>query len=661
MLSFINLLKMSFSGAVIILVIILIRALCMNRLPKRIFLALWMIALFRLLIPLSVSSPFSIYSLAQRSEGGEDILNAMEEMPAGELGFSTYQKQESQGEKENILTEDVENKKTNLETVYTERYSVLEDIDDKGEYAGEKADFSILAAVYLSGVVIFAGFFIGSYAKSCKKFSLSIPVDQEKAQNWINLHCFKRRISMRQTEFTQTPLTYGIISPVILMPKTTNWKDEKQLAYILAHELIHIKRFDAVTKIIMVGALCIHWFNPMVWFMYNLLNRDLEISCDEEVIRQFGEKTKASYARTLISMEEKRSGLVPLWNSFSKNAIGKSAMEERITAIMKMKRPSVIAVFGGMVLVFVTAIAFATSAIAVSEKDYLKRLPFEDLSDDESDKLLALWFEGYASMTVTDFQEKAWELTDTRAYMDLIEDFSKSEYAIQMEEGKEADALNEYMDYFYHVFEPLTAERWQVRAFNGIIVTDLKPENHAQVSWEYIISLRILKPDELKVGEYRDARLFAEEDMRSFLQIRKEAELSDASYLAEAARETVNKIERERSSEKLEVSIEYVLFPLEESLEDAVNVQVNEQWDETLAPYLEFGLTYEYTPSKDNPGNGLRMFWEGAEVRGIVDEERGMWITEHTGDSMYSEDAVELYVVYEKEGRRPRICGKAYE
>ena len=92
-----------------------------------------------------------------------------------------------------------------------------------------------------------------------------------------------------------------------------------------------------MVKLIATLALCIHWFNPVVWAMYIFLNRDIELSCDESVVRQFGETSKSNYAKTLISMEEKKSGLIPLHNSFSRNAI-----EERITAIMKTKKMTII-------------------------------------------------------------------------------------------------------------------------------------------------------------------------------------------------------------------------------------------------------------------------------------------------------------------------------
>ncbi len=141
----------------------------------------------------------------------------------------------------------------------------------------------------------------------------------------------KRPILVRQSDRISAPLTYGIFRPVILMPKKMDWKNEKQLQYVLSHEYVHIYRYDTVTKLIATLALCIHWFNPFVWVMYILFNRDIELACDESVIRQFGEKSKSAYSLMLINMEATKSGLLPFCNNFSKNAI-----EERITAVMKI-------------------------------------------------------------------------------------------------------------------------------------------------------------------------------------------------------------------------------------------------------------------------------------------------------------------------------------
>lgn len=153
-----------------------------------------------------------------------------------------------------------------------------------------------------------------------------------------------------------------MIHPVILLPKTTDWNNEDTLHYVLAHELVHIKRFDIIAKVVLVVALCIHWFNPLVWVMYVLANRDIELSCDETVIRQFGEHTRAAYAKVLISMEETRSGFTPLCNNFSRNAI-----EERITAIMKTRKTTVVSLALAALIVAGTTSVFATSALAESK------------------------------------------------------------------------------------------------------------------------------------------------------------------------------------------------------------------------------------------------------------------------------------------------------
>ena len=166
-----------------------------------------------------------------------------------------------------------------------------------------------------------------------------------------------------------------------LIPKKMDWKNEKQLQYVLSHEYVHIYRYDTVTKLIATLALCIHWFNPFVWVMYILFNRDIELACDESVIRQFGEKSKSAYSLMLINMEATKSGLLPFCNSFSKNAI-----EERITAIMKTKKTTIFSLVLACLIVVGVATAFATSAQAnnnpiFEEQEYKPIHASENASD----------------------------------------------------------------------------------------------------------------------------------------------------------------------------------------------------------------------------------------------------------------------------------------
>lgn len=324
-----SLLQMSFLGTVIILLIVVLRAVLINRLPKKTFLILWWIALIRLLVPFSIKSVTSIYSLLQ----------------------SIYS--------------DINPVRTAQTTTFLPIHGNMPEIaNGLSEAMVQRTEsISILSVIWLAGLLLCFGFFAVSYIKCYREFRFSLPVENDILEAWKEKHPLKRSLSIRQTETRAAPLSYGVIRPVILMPKNTEWKNIYQLRYVLEHEYVHIRRLDMLTKLIMIAAVCIHWFNPLVWVMYILFNRDLELSCDETVVRRFGMDIKSVYATALISMEEKKSGLTPLCNSFSKNAI-----EERIRAIMKIKKTSKFAVIISAVLVICVTGGFATSASSLEKK-----------------------------------------------------------------------------------------------------------------------------------------------------------------------------------------------------------------------------------------------------------------------------------------------------
>ncbi len=314
-----SLLQMSFSGGILILAIIVIRALAINVLSKKTFNALWGISVVRLMIPFSIPSAFSVYSLIGSHAPGNG-LQAIRVLPIGASG-----------------------QEASMPSSITNAANAV----------------STWTIVWAAGVLVCAVFFSLAYWKCWKEFQTSLPVGNNFTENWLSVHQQRRRISIRQSDRFSAPLTYGVLHPVILMPISTKWEKTDSLEYVLAHEYVHIRRFDSIRKLVLIVVLCVHWFNPLVWVMYILANRDIELSCDEAVVRFFGENTKAAYARALISMEETRSGLTPLCSSFSKNAI-----EERITAIMKIKKTTVFSLILAGFIVAGIATAFATSANA---------------------------------------------------------------------------------------------------------------------------------------------------------------------------------------------------------------------------------------------------------------------------------------------------------
>ncbi|MDE6944112.1 MAG: M56 family metallopeptidase [Lachnospiraceae bacterium] len=322
-----TLLEMSFSGAVFIIAVVMIRTIAINSLPKKTFVILWEMVLLRLIIPFTIPSAFSIYTIIDNRISTPALSGAKTDTIASALSREHF-----------AMMQDTERLTTTI------------------------TPSSIWPVVWCVGAILFTAFFTISYLRCRIEFRTALPVNNPYIEQWIKEHPHKRRISIRQSDRISTPLTYGILKPVILMPKETDWKNIEQLRYILSHEYVHICRYDTVTKLIATYALCIHWFNPFVWTMYILFNRDIELACDESVIRRSGDKAKSVYSLMLISMEAKKSGLSTLCNHFNKNAV-----EERITAIMRTKRTTTATLLSAGLVILVTVSLFATSAIVAAD------------------------------------------------------------------------------------------------------------------------------------------------------------------------------------------------------------------------------------------------------------------------------------------------------
>ena len=323
-----SLFQMSVGGGVLVLFIVVIRALAIHRLPKTTFLVLWIIAALRLILPFSIPLPFNIHI-------GLDVFSdVVQELPSGNIGPP-------------LPGESLPSYDTGAATP-----------------SPATEHFSIFVMLWLVGALLLILYFSISYLRSMRKFRMSIPDNTPYIQEWLTTHQIVRPIEVRNSDFISSPLTYGILHPVILLPKKLDRNDQAALKYVLTHEYVHIRRFDAITKILFAAVLCIHWFNPLVWVMYVLANRDMELSCDAWVIRMMGAKNRSSYALMLIKMEERRSGMSALYSHFGKNAIS-----ERIEAIMKFKKTSTIACALALVLVVGATTAFAASANTATQPE----------------------------------------------------------------------------------------------------------------------------------------------------------------------------------------------------------------------------------------------------------------------------------------------------
>ena len=268
-----SLLERSLAGALLILAAAALRMLVRDRLPKRTFVVLWWVAAARLLVPAELPSRFSVYALlAARRQAPAPI-------PRG----------------------------TGALVQVIPRAGLPETVPAVPETIPAVPAASVWTALWLAGMLSLAAWFAVSYIRCQRRFRMSLPVETGYAAAWARRH---PRIAVRESDQIAAPLTYGFLHPVILLPKGMDREDETALNHILTHEQVHIRRLDGVTKLVLAAALCVHWFNPAVWLLYVLANRDLELACDEAVVRRLGQP--AAYARTLLKMEERKAECRPL-------------------------------------------------------------------------------------------------------------------------------------------------------------------------------------------------------------------------------------------------------------------------------------------------------------------------------------------------------------
>jgi len=154
-----------------------------------------------------------------------------------------------------------------------------------------------------------------------------------------------------ETDLIQSPFVLGILKPKIYIPVNI---PNQERDYIILHEQTHISRYDHLIKIVAYLILCIHWFNPFAWAAFILMGVDMEMSCDERVLKEVGEKTKKDYSLSLLSMATKRHliGGSPL-------AFSEGGLKARIKNVLNFKKTTWIIVISAVVLTTALSIGLA--------------------------------------------------------------------------------------------------------------------------------------------------------------------------------------------------------------------------------------------------------------------------------------------------------------
>ncbi len=322
-----KILDMSITASIVILIVIAARLL-LKKAPKVISYALWGVVLLRLLVPFSIPSDFSL--IPERVGSGE-LVSELSDIYVDETWIieddSPYYDAAVFNGREPVTDESG--------TYVVAKYDQLGEPETVGNTV-----MPVLSGIWLAGVAAMLVYSVVSYIKLHRQLRVAIPV----------------RDNIFIADDIKSPFVVGFIRPKIYLPGTLG---EKEQEYIILHEQHHISRCDHIVKLLSFAALSIHWFNPFVWLAFALSAKDMEMSCDEAVIRKMGEEVRADYSASLLTLATGRRIIAgtPL-------AFGEGSTESRIKNLYVWRKPVLWGVIAAVIGCGVLAACLLTNPVS---------------------------------------------------------------------------------------------------------------------------------------------------------------------------------------------------------------------------------------------------------------------------------------------------------
>ena len=223
------------------------------------------------------------------------------------------------------------------------------------------------AVIWLTGIAGMLAYSILSLIKMKKLRSAAHLYKKDEIQGIFR----KRKINIYEGEYLETAFVMGIFRPAIYIP---NALEESEKSYIICHEQVHIKRLDYLIKPLAYLVLCVHWFNPLVWAAFLLMEKDMELSCDERVLHDMGKQICREYASSLLTLASGRRTL-----SGGPFAFGENDIKSRIRNVLNYHRSAFWGIIvSAAILVILSAGLIFSPALRDSMK-WAKSLRTEDI------------------------------------------------------------------------------------------------------------------------------------------------------------------------------------------------------------------------------------------------------------------------------------------
>jgi beta-lactamase regulating signal transducer with metallopeptidase domain len=328
---FIRILNMSISASFVALIVMIIR-LFLKKAPKIYSYILWTVVFFRLICPFTIPMPVSVIPV-QPQTIPHDLVSSGN--PAIQSGVPIVDRAINKAIKNSMPGSSPTESISPIESI-----SPAESISPTESIHPLKAVLEAAALLWLSGVAALILYGIISYIRLKRRVMTGIRIQD----------------NIYETEFIKTPIVLGFLHTKIYVPIGLG---THEMEYVTAHEKTHIRRLDYLIKPLAFLITAIHWFNPLAWFSYLLMVKDMELSADESVMKHYDIDIRGGYAGSLLALAVKRSGLPgPL-------AFGETGVKGRVKNILNYKKPGFWVSITAIVIVLVVSLSLIVSQEAV--------------------------------------------------------------------------------------------------------------------------------------------------------------------------------------------------------------------------------------------------------------------------------------------------------
>lgn len=327
------LLLMALYGSIFIIIVLLLRSLFKNRLPKFVFPALWILVLIRLLIPFSLSSPLSapVPDIALSFNDEETAVSVVEDTSA-------------------LIMEG-----TSMEYASAEQTPIA----IWESFFNSFLRHNFFFCLFVAGFIVMLFILLYQKYHYLKKLRCGLLIEHNETINALLREKDMGYILVFTNDKIASPLVSGILNPRIHLPTSMDFQNTELLRHIFTHETIHVRHKDNWIKLAMLAALCLNWYNPLVWLMSKCLSSDLEAFCDASALKHSNEEQRKNYALSLLSMAVTGNRSTLLYSAFSKTEV-----EKRIKGILHYKKVTAFTLLFSVVFMLCGMVVFATGGQA---------------------------------------------------------------------------------------------------------------------------------------------------------------------------------------------------------------------------------------------------------------------------------------------------------